>query len=218
MAKIMIIDDDSDIRVIEKGFLENEGHTVILVTDGVFGMDEIRKNKPDLIILDIMMPGLDGCALGYHIKFQSEFKHIPILIVSAIKDMPYIAKDIAAEYFMEKPFKGAQLVAKVQEILDRKSVKVGIVPTGRTYTRSKMRKIQTMGKSALLALVASVILFTVSITSFEFLQESPDVANRAVSVMADRVFLYSIPLAMVLLSYISYTLTKYLQKPVREGI
>lgn len=82
MKRILIVEDDSSIAELERDYLEVAGFEVTLSTDGVEGLRAIQNNEFDLIILDIMLPGLDGLEI---LKSMKEDKDIPVLLVSAKK-------------------------------------------------------------------------------------------------------------------------------------
>ncbi|MDE6740640.1 MAG: response regulator, partial [Lachnospiraceae bacterium] len=78
--KIMIADDEAEIRDVLRLYLEKDGYEVLEAADGVEAMDKIQKEKPDLVILDIMMPGLDGYRVLRNIR---EDNNIPVIMLSA---------------------------------------------------------------------------------------------------------------------------------------
>lgn len=205
MSKIMVIDDDQKIREIIQRFLEQRGHQVILVTDGAFGMEAIQKDRPDLIVLDVMMPELDGCALGYHLKFQSKFAHIPILMLTSLADRPYLATDIAADFFMTKPFSGEKLVEKIEEILASGKVKVGIErPGGIVQKKSKQ-----LYEKSILILTAILGLCSLALWSSIRNNDPLEISStgaRKISVMADSLFIYFIPVVVIIMIYALYLL------------
>jgi len=84
--KILLIDDEKDIVDIEKAILENEGYQVVAAYDGEEGVSKAFSEKPDLIILDIMMPKLDGFGVAQKLKESKESFHVPIIMLTA-KDM-----------------------------------------------------------------------------------------------------------------------------------
>ncbi len=86
MAKILIIDDDADIVEAMRLVLEKRGHKVDMAVDGNEGLAKARAGKPDAIILDVMMPGLDGFEVARELKGDSRTRDIAILMLTAIKD------------------------------------------------------------------------------------------------------------------------------------
>ena len=86
MSKILIIDDDADIVEAMRLVLEKRGYQVTIAVDGNEGLSKARSEKPDAIILDVMMPGLDGFEVARELKGNSQTREIAILMLTAIKD------------------------------------------------------------------------------------------------------------------------------------
>jgi CheY-like chemotaxis protein len=86
MSKILIIDDDADIVEVMRLVLEKSGHKVSTAVDGNDGLAKARAGKPDVIILDVMMPGLDGFEVARELKGDDQTRNISILVLTAIKD------------------------------------------------------------------------------------------------------------------------------------
>ena len=84
MPRILIIDDDADIVEAMRVVLEKRGYQVIIAVDGNEGLDKARAEKPDAIILDVMMPGLDGFEVARELKGDPQTKHISILMLTAL--------------------------------------------------------------------------------------------------------------------------------------
>lgn len=103
MAKILIIEDDADIAAIERDYLELSGYEVSVCTDGVSGLTAALEQPVDLLLLDLMLPGLDGFAVCRRVR---EAKDIPILMVTALdKDVDKIrGLGYGADDYIEKPF------------------------------------------------------------------------------------------------------------------
>jgi CheY-like chemotaxis protein len=128
MAKILIIDDDPDMVESMKVVLESKGYEVISASSGEEGIDKTRREKPNLIILDIMMETRDkGFDVARTIKKNKESKHIPILMVTAIKekigfDFKTEAGDevwLPVDDYVDKPLKPDELISKVKTLLKR---------------------------------------------------------------------------------------------------
>lgn len=86
MAQILIVDDDPDIVEAMRLVLEKRGHKVSMAEEGNEGLDKARAEKPDVIILDVMMPGLDGFEVARELKEDRRTRDIAILMLTAIKD------------------------------------------------------------------------------------------------------------------------------------
>jgi DNA-binding response OmpR family regulator len=86
MSKILIVDDDEDIVEAMRLVLEKRGHKVSIAMDGNEGMNKARAEKPEVVILDVMMPGLDGFEVARELKGDNQTRNISILMLTAIKD------------------------------------------------------------------------------------------------------------------------------------
>lgn len=118
MSKVLIVEDEDAIAEIERDYLELSGFDVTLASDGKEGLDIALKEDFDIIILDIMLPGMDGFDICKEIRKE---KDIPIIIVSAKKeDIDKIrGLGIGADDYMTKPFSPSELVARVKAHLAR---------------------------------------------------------------------------------------------------
>jgi CheY-like chemotaxis protein len=125
MAKILIIDDDLDITESIQVILNSKGHEVSTAPDGEEGISAVRQNKPDLIILDVLMPKMDGFAVARKIKSDENTKNIPILMLTAVKekmglDFKNEAGDdvwLPVDDYCEKPLSHEQLSQKIDKLL-----------------------------------------------------------------------------------------------------
>nr|WP_315420433.1 response regulator transcription factor [uncultured Pedobacter sp.] len=115
--KIFIADDDEGIVDAVTMILEVMGYDVEFTYDGGAVINAV-KNKPDLIMLDIWMSGYDGRDICRQLKNDPEFSEIPILMISASRDIRQSAIDAGANDFMEKPFEMDSLLNKVEVLLD----------------------------------------------------------------------------------------------------
>lgn len=113
MKKILIIEDDLSIAELQKDYLEVSNFNVTICQDGVSGLTEIKNNKYDLVILDIMLPKINGFDI---LKIINENKDIPVLVVSAKKEEIDKIKGLSlgADDYMTKPFSPGELVARVK--------------------------------------------------------------------------------------------------------
>ncbi len=116
--RILVVDDEVDIVDFIGDYLTGEGYEVIKAYDGVEALNKMRQNLPDLVVLDIMLPGLDGFEVCKQIRADST---IPILMVTA-KDTDVdkiVGLEIGADDYIPKPFNPRELVARVKAILRR---------------------------------------------------------------------------------------------------
>lgn len=117
MKKILIIEDDISIAALQKDYLEVAGFEVFLCSDGLSGLKTLREQPVDLLILDIMLPGMDGLDI---LKTMKEDKDIPVLLVSAKKEEIDKIKGLSlgADDYITKPFSPGELVARVKAHLE----------------------------------------------------------------------------------------------------
>ncbi|MCR5608736.1 MAG: response regulator transcription factor [Lachnospiraceae bacterium] len=124
MERILVVEDEIDIAELEKDYLELSGFEVDVVNDGVSGLDMAIKNNYNLVLLDIMLPGMDGFEVCKSIR---EKKNLPIIMVSARKDDidKIRGLGLGADDYITKPFSPSELVARVKAHLARYNRLVG---------------------------------------------------------------------------------------------
>lgn len=117
-ATILIIDDDQDLARIVQLSLEREGYQTAIATSGLAGLQEAYRLQPDLFILDIMMPGMDGWEVCRRLR---EMSNVPILMLTAKGTEADIVRglQIGADDYLTKPFSVAELIARIQALLRR---------------------------------------------------------------------------------------------------
>lgn len=122
VKKILIVDDDDDIRSFVSYNLKKEGFKVCMATNGEDGIDVARKEQPDLILLDVMMPGMDGIEACAELRALPEFKNIIIAFLSARgEDYSQVAGfEAGGDEYITKPIRPKLLVVKVKALLKRK--------------------------------------------------------------------------------------------------
>ena len=120
MAKgtILLVDDERKILSLERAYLEREGYQVIDAADGQQALDTFRRDNPDLIVLDLMLPKIDGLEVCRQIRRASS---VPIIMVTARDEDAdkLIGLEIGADDYMTKPFSPRELVARVRAVLRR---------------------------------------------------------------------------------------------------
>ncbi len=123
---ILVVEDDLDIRELISFNLQNEGHQVFEAKDGEAGIDKAREKLPDLILLDLMLPGIQGLDVCRVIKSDQETKETPIIMVTALGQEEDIVKGLetGADDYITKPFSIKVLIARVNAVLKR-SIEVG---------------------------------------------------------------------------------------------
>ena len=121
MAKILVVDDEKDVVELLKFLLEKDGHNVATAYNGREALDYINGNKPELVLLDVMMPEMDGYSVQTQLLNNPETKNIPIIVLTAkgqLKDVFSVSSNVKA--YMEKPFDPKALRAKIKEATQAK--------------------------------------------------------------------------------------------------
>jgi two-component system alkaline phosphatase synthesis response regulator PhoP len=121
MTKVLVIDDEAPIRLLCRVNLEAEGMDVIEAPDGPSGVDKARDETPDVILLDVMMPGLDGWRVAEQLFEDDRTGGIPIIFLTARAEFRDRARglDIGGVDYVTKPFNPLELAALVRDLLGR---------------------------------------------------------------------------------------------------
>jgi two-component system response regulator MtrA len=116
---ILVADDDEDILGLVKAVLERSGHDVVTVTDGAEALTKVRLRKPDLAVLDITMPHVDGLEVLRRLRADAETTSLPVVLLSAQAQEADIERGFAtgATAYVKKPFSPRELAARVDELL-----------------------------------------------------------------------------------------------------
>ena len=120
MAKIFIVDDDPLITSLFEKLVQGDGHQVVGVNNSWTAIEKIKEEAPDVILMDIMMPKVNGVELCRMIKAAPDIKHIPVIMVSALSDKgtQNDSFNAGAADFLVKPVKKNQLLKKLDAILN----------------------------------------------------------------------------------------------------
>lgn len=125
MAKqrILVVDDEPDIVETLKFRLESKGYEVITAFDGLEALEKARKGKPDLIILDIMLPKMDGYQVCRLLKFDEKYSSIPVVMLTAKTQEADKVTGLktGADVYVTKPFDANKLLEIIKEMLKLKS-------------------------------------------------------------------------------------------------
>ncbi|MDC7225752.1 MAG: response regulator [Spirochaetales bacterium] len=119
--KILVIEDEHDIRELISYNLESEGYDIIKASSGNEGIEKVQKNVPDLILLDIMLPDIDGLEVCRKLKREDATKDIPIIMLTAKSEDSDIISglELGAEDYITKPFSPRVLIARLRAVLRR---------------------------------------------------------------------------------------------------
>jgi len=128
MKKVLTVDDDLDIRKVVSKLVEKSGYEAIEAKNGVEGMGKVREDKPDLIILDMLMPKESGVRMYHELKTETLLKDIPVIVLSAIPKKSFLKSQKVLDEFagqsvpepeayIEKPEEPEELIALMKKIL-----------------------------------------------------------------------------------------------------
>src|SRR5512136_1472335 len=119
--RILVVEDEESLLKLESILLSSKGYSVTGVMDGKSALEEVRMNKPDLVILDVMLPEMDGFEVCRRIKEDPSLNHIPVLILTAKKNSQDIARgeQVGCDAYITKPFKSAKVLDMVRELLNK---------------------------------------------------------------------------------------------------
>ena len=163
MSKILVIDDDTAINELIKVNLELEGHQVIQAYDGIKGFALCKQELPALVILDVMMPDVDGFTVAQRIRKNDETKDIPILMLTALSQLNDKVNgfNIGVDDYLVKPFEMQELEVRVRALLKR---------TNQIPKSASTRDLLTLGEVTLLPETYSVKINekTAKLTPIEF--------------------------------------------------
>ena len=117
--KILVVDDESDVLLIVKTTLQLEGFNVVTATNGPDGIAVAKEEIPDLIVLDVMMPGMDGFEVLGHLKEDDKTAEIPVLMLTGVSERAKIQEALATgiQYYLVKPFEVMDLIQKINMAL-----------------------------------------------------------------------------------------------------
>ena len=120
-GKLLIIDDDQDLSEALNIYLTRSGYEVVSANDGTKGLHKLHREKPDLVILDVIMPGMTGWDVCRRIR---EVAHVPIIMLTACgqKTDRAMALKLGADEYVSKPISLRQLEARIQAVLRRTSI------------------------------------------------------------------------------------------------
>ena len=121
MQRILVIEDENDIRQLLRFNLEREGFAVLEAADGLGGLHMATSELPDLVVLDLMLPGMDGCDVCRRLKAQPVTAAIPVLMLTARGEEVdrIVGLTLGADDYVVKPFSVRELVLRIRAILRR---------------------------------------------------------------------------------------------------
>ena len=117
--KILIVEDEESLLRLENILLTSQGYEVKGVMDGSSALEAVVSTKTDLVLLDIMLPGIDGYEVCRQIKANEATNHIPVVMLSSKKSKDDLVKadQVGADWYIAKPFKSAMVIETIQRLL-----------------------------------------------------------------------------------------------------
>lgn len=121
MAVILVVDDEEPIQELLKFNLEKEGYTVLVAYDGPSALKIVEEKIPDLVILDVMLPGMDGMEVCNQLRQSSKFRDIPVIMLTAKAEEidKVLGLELGADDYLTKPFSPRELLARIRARLRR---------------------------------------------------------------------------------------------------
>ena len=125
MKTILIIEDETDLAELVSFNLEKEGYRPLIATDGPSGLDAARQNSPDLILLDLMLPGMSGMEICKVLKSREKTARIPIIMLTAKGEEidRVVGFEVGADDYVVKPFKQMELMPRIRKVIDQLTLK-----------------------------------------------------------------------------------------------
>jgi DNA-binding response OmpR family regulator len=121
-ACVLLVEDEEQLRRVMKDLLQREGYRVAEARDGIQALDEVDRFAPDVIILDLNLPGLDGYGVLAQLRSRPATREIPVMVLTAKGDEDNEVRvfDLGADDFVTKPFRARALTARLEAVLGRR--------------------------------------------------------------------------------------------------
>jgi two-component system alkaline phosphatase synthesis response regulator PhoP len=138
LQRILVVDDDHQIVRLVRSYLEQAGYAVLTANDGAAALRTIRSERPDLVVLDLMLPDMDGWAITRAVRADPHTVALPIVMLTArVEDTDRIVGlELGADDYITKPFNPREVVARVRAVLRRSG---GAAPTGQVLSYGTLR-------------------------------------------------------------------------------
>lgn len=119
--KILIVEDEPDFRVALRMRLEANGYDIVEADDGIRGLDAVRQHNPDLVILDVMMPRMDGFKVARLLKYSAKYKHVPLMMLTVMSQASDRKKGqaVGADAYLTKPYQPQELLDTISTLVSR---------------------------------------------------------------------------------------------------
>jgi DNA-binding response OmpR family regulator len=121
-ACVLLVEDEDQLRRVMKDLLQREGYKVAEARDGIQALDEVDRFAPDVIILDLNLPGLDGYGVLAQLRSRPATREIPVMVLTAKGDEDNEVRvfELGADDFVTKPFRARSLTARIEAVLGRR--------------------------------------------------------------------------------------------------
>ncbi len=118
---MLLVDDEDQLRRVMRDLLERDGYTVFEAGDGAQALEQVDMHVPDILVLDLNLPGLDGYGVITQLRSRQTTEHIPIIVLTAKGDEDNEVRvfELGADDFLSKPFRARALSARIQAVLSR---------------------------------------------------------------------------------------------------
>ena len=122
MARILVVDDEADVLEVIQACLQGAGYESVTARTGPEALERVGREQPDLMILDVMIPGLDGFEVLSRLRADPSTAELPVIMLTALDPASFAAKgrDLGADFYWVKPFDPDQLVTLINRILEFK--------------------------------------------------------------------------------------------------
>jgi CheY-like chemotaxis protein len=122
-ALVLLVDDEDQLRRVMRDLLERQGYTVVEARDGAEALDEVDRHGPDIVILDLNLPGVDGYSVLSQLRSRTSTRQLPIIVLTAKGDEDNEVRvlELGADDFLTKPFRAKALAARLENVLSRRS-------------------------------------------------------------------------------------------------
>ena len=121
-TKVLLVEDEEQLRRVMKDLLEREGYIVSEARDGIQALDQVDRHAPDIIVLDLNLPGLDGYSVLQQLRSRAATRTIPVMVLTAKGDEDNEVRvfELGADDFLTKPFRARALSARLEAVLGRR--------------------------------------------------------------------------------------------------
>jgi two-component system phosphate regulon response regulator PhoB len=123
-AMVLLVDDEDQLRRVMRDLLQRQGYTVVEARDGAQALDEVDRHNPDIVLLDLNLPGVDGYSVLSQLRSRPATRQLPVIVLTAKGDEDNEVRvlELGADDFLTKPFRAKALAARLESALSRRRV------------------------------------------------------------------------------------------------